>query len=104
VELADLVRTKEEVIKTLQSKLAEAKKKIGDLKAEVQKLRSSHRNEPQQPQQQQQWRASNRVATHSLPGIHQCWCCGSSKKTSAAWPTNFNWLAAPEAPCETLWS
>ena len=35
-ELADLVRTKEEVIKTLQSKLAEAKKKMADLKAEIQ--------------------------------------------------------------------
>jgi len=34
-ELADLVRTKEEVIKTLQSKLAEAKKKMADLKAEI---------------------------------------------------------------------
>ena len=35
-ELADLVRTKEEVIKTLQSKLAKAKKKMADLKAEIQ--------------------------------------------------------------------
>ena len=65
-ELADLVRTKDEVIKKLESKLAEAKKNIADLKAEVQALRSSR---PDNPQQQQQ-RDSSRVSTHSLSGIH----------------------------------
>ena len=65
-ELADLVRTKEEVMKTLQSKLAEAKKKMADLKAEIHTLRSSRPDE-----QQQQQRDSNCVTTHSLSGIHQ---------------------------------
>ena len=57
-ELADLFRTKDEIIKKLESKLAEASKKIADLKA---------------------W-----------------------KRTPAAWPTHFDWLTVPEAPCETV--
>ena len=50
-ELANLVRTKLEAIKTLQNKLAQAKKTIAELKAENQTLRN---NAPQTPQQQQQ--------------------------------------------------
>ena len=66
-ELANLVRTKSEAIQTLHTKLAQAKKTIAELKAELQTLRSS--NEPQQqPQQQQQ--SSGRVSTHSLTAIH----------------------------------
>ena len=50
-ELANLVQTKSEAIKTLKTKLAQAKKTIAELKAEVETL---HSDEPQQQQQQQQ--------------------------------------------------
>ena len=68
-ELANLVRTKSEAIKTLQNKLAQAKKTIAELKAENQTLRN---NAPQTPQQQtpQQQQQSGRVSTHSLAAIH----------------------------------
>ena len=68
-ELANLVRTKSEAIKTLQNKLAQAKKTIAELKAENQTLRNDAPQTPQQqtPQQQQQ---SGRVSTHSLAAIH----------------------------------
>ena len=69
-ELANLVRTKSEAIKTLQNKLAQAKKTIAELKAENQTLRN---NAPQTPQQQtpQQQQQSGRVSTHSLAAIHE---------------------------------
>ena len=49
-ELANLVSTKDEVIKNAERRLLEAKKLIADLKAEVQSLRS--RNDHQEPAQQ----------------------------------------------------
>ena len=54
-ELANLVSTKDEVIKNAERRLLQAKKLIADLKAEVQSLRS--RNNHQEPEQQtpQQW-------------------------------------------------
>ena len=68
-ELANLVRTRDEAIKTLQNKLADAKKTIAAMKTELETLRRSQTNAPQQQQQQQ--RGANRVSTHSLAGIHQ---------------------------------
>ena len=67
-ELANLVLTKSEAIKTLQTKLAQAKKTIVELKSEVETLRSE---EPQQQQEQQQPQQQHRVSTHSLAAIHQ---------------------------------
>ena len=66
-ELANLVRTRDEAIKILQNKLADAKKTIAGLKTELEMLRRS--DQPQQQQQQQQ--RANRVSAHSLAGIHQ---------------------------------
>ena len=66
-KLANLVRTKSEAIKTLQTKLAQAKKTIAELKAEVEPL---HSDELQQQQQQQQQKSA-RLSTHSLAAIHQ---------------------------------
>ena len=62
------MRTREEAIKTLQNKLADAKKTIAALKTELETLR---RSQTDQPQHQQQQRGANRVSTHSLAEIHQ---------------------------------
>ena len=71
-ELANLVSTKDEVIKNAERRLLQAKKMIADLKAEVQSLRS--RDDHQEPEQQtpQQWSEAEigRVNSHSLSSIH----------------------------------
>ena len=51
-ELANLVQTKSEAIKTLQTKLADAKKTIAELKAELKTLHQRTADEPQQQPQQ----------------------------------------------------
>ena len=48
-ELASLVRTKSEATKVLHTKLAQAKKTIADLKAEVETLRSNNRSSSSNP-------------------------------------------------------
>ena len=68
-ELANLVRTKCEAIKTLEKRLVEAKKLIASLKEELQSARnSSSVTEPQHPEPPQQ--QSTRVSSHSLSSIH----------------------------------
>ena len=71
-ELANLVSTKDEVIKNGERRLLQAKKLIADLKAEVQSLRS--RNDHQEPEQQTPQQRSEaeigRVNSHSLSSIH----------------------------------
>ena len=71
-ELANLVSTKDEVIKNVERRLLQAKKLIADLKAEVQSLRS--RNDHQEPEQQTPEQRSEaeigRVNSHSLSSIH----------------------------------
>ena len=73
-ELADLVQTKDEAIKVLQNRLADAKRTISALKSEIQELRSSRPSSEQEQnhdQQQQRPPGSNRVSSHSLHSIHQ---------------------------------
>ena len=68
-ELANLVRTKCEAIKTLEKRLVEAKKLIASLKEELQSARnSSSVTEPQHPDPPQQ--QSTCVSSHSLSSIH----------------------------------
>ena len=71
-ELANLVSTKDEVIKNAERRLLQAKKLIADLKAEVQSLHS--RNDHQEPEQQTPQQRSEaergRVNSHSLSSIH----------------------------------
>ena len=68
-ELANLVRTKCEAIKTLEKRLVEAKKLIASLKQELQSARnSSSVTEPQHPDPPQQ--QSTCVSSHSLSSIH----------------------------------
>ena len=68
-ELANLVRTKCEAIKTLEKRLVEAKKLIASLKQELQSARnSSSVREPQHPDPPQQ--QSTRISSHSLSTIH----------------------------------
>ena len=68
-ELANLVGTKCEAIKTLEKRLLEAKKLITSLKQELQSARnSSSVREPQHPDPPQQ--QSTRVSSHSLSSIH----------------------------------
>ena len=73
-ELANLVSTKDEVIKNGERRLLQAKKVIADLKAEVQSLRSRNdHQEPDnqhQPPQQQLETEIGRVSSHSLSSIH----------------------------------
>ena len=68
-ELANLVQTKCEAIKTLEKRLVEAKKPIASLKQELQSSRSSSSvrksQHPDPPQQQ-----STGVSSHSLSSIH----------------------------------
>ena len=51
-ELANLVQTKSEAIKTLQTKLVDAKRTIAELKAELKTLCQHSADEPQQQPQQ----------------------------------------------------
>ncbi|KAK2562550.1 hypothetical protein P5673_014229 [Acropora cervicornis] len=68
-ELANLVRTKCEAIKTLEKRLVDAKKLIASLKQELQSARNiSSVTEPQHPDPPQQ--QSTRVSSHSLSSIH----------------------------------
>ena len=68
-ELANLVQTKSEAIKTLEKRLVEARKLIASLKQELQLARnSSSVTEPQHPEPPQQ--QSTRVSSHSLSSIH----------------------------------
>ena len=74
-ELANLVRTKCEALKTLEKRLVEARKLIASwkliasLKQELQSARnSSSVREPQHPDPPQQ--QSTRVSSHSLSSIH----------------------------------
>lgn len=67
---ANLVQTKEEAIKTLQEKLAEAKRTIVELRAEVQTLRQCTADELQWQQQQQQQKDATHASIHSLATIH----------------------------------
>lgn len=66
-ELASLVQTKAEAMKALQGKVAEAKRTIAELKAEVQRLRQCTADELQQQQQQKD---AIHASTHSLATIH----------------------------------
>ena len=73
-ELANLVSTKDEAIKTMERRFLQAKKVIADLKAGVQSLLSrNHIQEPdhhQQTTQQQSETEIGRVSSHSLSDIH----------------------------------
>ena len=98
-ELANLVRTKSEAIKTLQNKLAQAKKTIAELKAENQTLRN---NAPQTPQQQHH--NSNNSPAESA---HTAWqpsttatvmYSRSSLRTDVAWSMPSDLPAVREAP------
>ena len=67
-ELANLVRTKCEALKTLEKRLVEARKLIASLKQELQSARnSSSVREPQHPDPPQQQLT---VSSHSLSSIH----------------------------------
>ena len=66
-ELANLVQTKSEAIKTLQTKLVDAKRTIAELKAKLKTLRQCTADEPQQQPQQKD---ATRTSTHSLATIH----------------------------------
>ena len=74
-ELANLVRTKDEVVKNLERRLVNAKKVIADLRAEVEELRQNDQPEsddqPTEEQQHHQQRNGSRVSTHSLARIHE---------------------------------
>ena len=73
-ELANLVRTKDEVVKNLEWRFVNAKKVISDLRAEVEQLRQNDQPESdeQTPEQQQhQQRNGSLVSTHSLARIHE---------------------------------
>ena len=95
-ELANLVRTRDEAIKILQNKLADAKKTIAGLKTELEMLRRSD-----QPQQQQQQQRPNRVSAHSLAGIHQRYQkVLSIQKENDCSMANAFWLA--DCPRSTL--
>ena len=73
-ELANLVSTKDEAIKNMESRLLQAKKVSADLKAEVQSLRShNHLQESdhqQQTPQQQSEKEIRRISSHSLSNIY----------------------------------
>ena len=73
-ELANLVSTKDEVIKNAERRLLHAQKMIADLKAEVQSLRSRFVADYQEPEQQTPQQRSEaeigRVNSHSLSSIH----------------------------------
>ena len=68
-ELANLVRTKDEVVKNLERRLVNAKKVIADLRAEVEELRQNDQPEsddqPTEQQQHHQQRNGSRVSTHT---------------------------------------
>ena len=69
-ELANLVRTKVEVVKNLEKRLVDAKKVIAELRAQVQNLqRRDLAAETDRPTEQQ--RDTSRVSTHSLANIHE---------------------------------
>ena len=72
-ELANLVSTKDEVVRNMERRLLQAKKVIADLKAEVELLRSRNDEGPdheQQTPQQQSETEIGRVSAHSLSSIH----------------------------------
>ena len=62
-ELANLVQTKSEAIKTLQTKLVDAKRTIAELKTLCQRSAD-------EPQQQPQQKDATRASTHRLATIH----------------------------------
>ena len=66
-ELANLVQTKSEAIKTLQTKLVDAKRTIAKLKAE---LKTLCQRSADKPQQQPQQKDATCASTHSLATIH----------------------------------
>ena len=70
-ELANLVRTRDEVVKNLERRLVNAKKLIAELRAEMQELQRRGQPAPQedQPTQQPQ-QTDSRVSAHSLASIH----------------------------------
>jgi len=74
-ELANLVRTKDKVVKNLEQHLINAKKVISDLRAEVEELRQNDQPESdkqtKEQQQHHQQRNGSRVSTHSLARIHE---------------------------------
>ena len=74
-ELANLVRTKDEVVKNLERRVVNAKKVILDLRAEVEELRQNDQPESDdqstEQQQHHQQRNGSRVSTHSLARIHE---------------------------------
>ena len=71
-ELANLVSTKDEVIKNAERRLLQAKKLTADLKAEVQSLcsRNDHQEPEQQTPQQRSEAEIGPVNSHSLSSIH----------------------------------
>ena len=71
-ELANLVSTKDEVIKNAERRLLQAKKLSADLKAAVQSLhsRNDHQEPEQQTPQQRSEAEAGRVNSHSLSSIH----------------------------------
>ena len=66
-EVANLVQTKSEAIKNLQTKLVDAKRTIAELKAELKTLCQRSADEAQQQPQQKD---ATRTSTHSLAKIH----------------------------------
>ncbi|XP_078360331.1 uncharacterized protein LOC144644673 [Oculina patagonica] len=74
-ELANIIRTKDEVVKNLERRLVNAKKVIHELRAEVEQLKQNDQPEREEPpteqQQQHQQRNGSRVSTHSLASIHE---------------------------------
>ena len=98
-ELANLVQTKSEAIKTLQTKLVDAKRTIAELKAKLKTLRQCTADEPQQQPQQKD---ATRTSTHSLATIHTRYqrVLQILKENNCSMANAFGWLVAPEAPSE----
>lgn len=98
-ELANLVQTKSEAIKTLQTKLVDAKRTIAELKAELKTLCQRSADEPQQQPQQKD---ATRASTHSLATIHTRYqrVLQILKENNCSMANAFGWLVAPAAPSE----
>ena len=95
-ELANLIRTKSEAIKTLRTKLVQAKKTKAKLKAEVETLHSDEPQQQQQPQQQQVSSSQHTAWQPSTSGTEQS--CKPSEKINAVWPMLSDCHVVPGAP------
>lgn len=73
-ELANLVHMKCDIMKTLENRMAQVKKKIAELQSKVEQLCSEHTEPPQQKQEELEHQDFfHPVSTHSLAGINECY-------------------------------